>query len=322
VNILQRIAFDVTRKLLITLTGSGADRSKLMNNFHHKLSYRLHRKLSLFGLSGETRVTLTGLPGRTLRMRAEDGGVAHQFLVYGRYEPFESGLVMRMILPGMTVLNVGANIGYYTLLASIASGELGRVIAFEPSRENFELLCKNIADNHLRNVLARNAAVAEVKGILNLFLSSSNSGDHQIYSGQGETRTAQEVDAVTLDEFCLDEGLMPDVLIIDVQGAEFKVLQGLSNYLRADTRKPIVMLMEFGPRNLRQAGDSPEALLAFLNDLGLEMLVIDEAQKRLYRMTAGELLASTYGYAEKNLLVYDKREREPLLSRLAQSIPD
>ncbi len=255
-------------------------------------------------------------------MRAEDGGVAHQFLVYGRYEPFESGLVMRSILPGMTVLNVGANIGYYTLLASISAGDSGRVIAFEPSRDNFELLRKNIADNHLRNVLTRNEAVAEVKGVLKLFLSSSNSGDHQIYSGEGETRAAQEVEAVKLDEFCRDEGLAPDMLIIDVQGAEFKVLQGLANYLRSASRKPITMLMEFGPRNLRQAGDSPEALLDFLKGVGMEYLVIDEARKRLYRMTATDLLASTTGHAEKNLLVYDAGEKTALFSRLGQSIPD
>ncbi len=316
VNILQRIVFDVTRKLLITVTGTGADRSRAMNNFHHKLSFRLHRKLGLFGLHGETRVALKILPGNTLRMRAEDGGVAHQFLVYGKYEPFESGIVKRLITTGSTVFNIGANIGYYTLIASISADETGNVVAFEPAEQNFQLLRKNISDNHLRNVEARNEAVSDSEGKLKLFLSESNSGDHQIYTSH-DSRMAQEIDAITLDAFHEKSALSPEVLIIDVQGAELKVLRGFRKYLSLASRKPVAMLMEFGPRNLHEAGDSAEALLDFLSEMKLDFVVVDEAARRLRSMTREQLLASIEGPQEKNLLIFDASERTSLLERLA-----
>jgi FkbM family methyltransferase len=235
--------------------------------------------------------------------------------VYGKYEPFESNLVKRVVLPGMTVVNIGANIGYYTLIAAISAGETGKVISFEPSSENFALLRKNIADNFLRNVEPRNQAVSDERGMLKLFLSESNSGDHQIYAAEGDDRPAQEVEAVKLDDL-VAEGIAPDVLIIDVQGAELKVLRGFRDYLSSLDRKPIVMLMEFGPRNLWQSGDSPEALLEYLAEMKLGFVVIDEAGRCVTNMSEADLVSSTPGYSEKNLLIFDAAQKQVFLDWL------
>ena len=314
-NLLQRVAFDVSRKLLITLTGTGADRSRAMNDLHHKLSNRLHRKLGIFGLAGETRIALKNLPGKTLRMLAEDGGVAHQFLVYGKYEPFESALVMAAIVPGDTILNIGANLGYYTILAAAATGEEGRVVAFEPSATNAILLKKNIADNHFRNVTVREEAVSDREGSLKLYLSKTNSGDHQIYSSD-ESRQFQEVCTVRLDDVIRSTTLTPSLVIMDVQGAEAQVLRGFRTYLANRQRHPIAMFLEFGPRNLSNAGDSADALLDLLAEFNLRYVVIDERKRILRSLDKETLIGETTGHNEKNLLVFDAHYESEFLTRM------
>src|SRR5437879_3557062 len=108
--------FPVLRFLLVALTGRGYDRSPWLNNLHHKLAYRLHKLLPRFGITGLQRIPI--FSDRFMYVRAEDGGVAHQLIMYREYEPFESKLVREYLRPGMTVYNIGANLGYYALLAS------------------------------------------------------------------------------------------------------------------------------------------------------------------------------------------------------------
>ena len=306
--IFKRICFDLARKLLISVTGTGNDRSPRVNDLHHKLSYRLHKKLGWFGITGEVKLAVPGMLGYTLRMIAEDGGVAHQFLVYGRYEPFESSLVRELLKPGMTVYNVGANIGYYTLLASLSVGERGKVIAFEPSKTNYRLLQGNIEENRLRNVVAKNVAVSDSSEPIKLYLSGTNSGDHKIFANGAEVgRSFEEIPAVRLDDVVRNEGA-PDVIIMDVQGAEARVLRGLSKYATTQGRKPLILFTEFAPANLRQAGSSAEEYLQLLKTANLDIRLINEQKRQLVSITAEELISTTKGFQEKNLLCLDSRK--------------
>jgi FkbM family methyltransferase len=296
--------FDLTRKLLITLTGNGSDRGAWVNNLHHKLSYRLHKQLPKFGITGEVKIEIPGLPGHTLRMIAEDGGVAHQFLVYGSYETYESHLVDKFVKRGMTVYNVGGNIGYYAVRAGIAAGGEGRVYAFEPSTENFRLLQQNIEDNNLKHVRAINTAVADHTGMLRLYLSNTNSGDHQVFPAV-EERAFIEIPSVSLDEFVKEEPA-PDVIIMDVQGAEYSVLKGFGSYLSAPNRKPLILFMEFSPAHLRRAGHSPEELLNLIHQANLNVHVIDERRRTTLPISDEELIRITVGTEEKNLLCAER----------------
>ena len=237
-------------------------------------------------------------------MIAEDGGVAHQFLVYGCYEPYESHLVDQFVKRGVTVYNVGGNIGYYAVRAGIAAGSEGRVYAFEPSMENFRLLQQNIEDNNLMHVRAIHSAVAEQSGTLKLYLSSTNSGDHQVFPA-GEERAFTEIPSVSLDEFVKKEPA-PDVIIMDVQGAEYSVLKGFESYLSAPNRKPLVVFIEFSPAHLRRAGHSPEELLWLIHQANLNIHVIDERRRTTLPISDEDLIRTTVGTEERNLLCVDQ----------------
>src|SRR5437879_1405907 len=112
----MRIVFELLRRTLVMLTGRGYDRSPRLNTVHHKLSYRLHKLLPIFGISGIQKVPAPGMSRKFLYVHSGDGGVAHQLIMYRQYEPFESSLVRNYVKPEMTVYNIGANLGYYVLL--------------------------------------------------------------------------------------------------------------------------------------------------------------------------------------------------------------
>ncbi|MGH8164650.1 MAG: FkbM family methyltransferase, partial [Rhodanobacteraceae bacterium] len=118
--------------------------------------------------------------------------------IFRSYEPFETSLLTSELRPGMTVVDVGANIGYYTLLFSKLAGDKGRVYAFEPEPQNFALLERNLTRNHRANVTIFNEAASDQSGHSFLYLSTVNHGDHQAYPS-GESRRKVEMKMVRID---------------------------------------------------------------------------------------------------------------------------
>lgn len=289
--------FQFLRWLLVVVTGRGYDRSGWINTLHHKLAYRLHRKLSWFGISGIQRVPAPGMPGKYLYVPAEDGGVGHQLIMYREYEPFESSLVRKNIKPGMTVYNVGANIGYYSLLASECVGEHGSVLAFEPEPNNFELLKRNIRENRIVNVQLFPKAVGAEVGVAQLSISASNFGDHQLRHVAG--RNSVEVSVTTLDELT-HEHSEPDSIIMDVQGSELDVFRGAEKTLAMSRLK--IIFMEFWPQGLNERKENgAKELLHLLESNGFSFSIIDETNRALRAISPKELLHSVAGPSEVNL---------------------
>lgn len=282
------------------VTGRGYDRAGWMNNLHHKLSYRLHTWKPAFGLRGIRTVPAPGMPGKFLYVRAEDGGVAHQLIVYRQYEPFESSVVRTYLKPGMTVYNIGANIGYYVLLASESVGRRGTVYAFEPEPRNVELLKKNVAENNASNVKVCPSALGAERGTAMLSLSSTNSGDHRLTAIADREHVS--VPVTTIDDLIEAGYPKPDVIIMDVQGSELDVVRGSIELLKS--RSPLVIFTEFWPEGLneRHANGASE-LLEILGTSGFQFHRIDEKQKRISAVTAESLRSSVRGSTEVNLLV-------------------
>jgi tRNA G37 N-methylase Trm5 len=102
--------------------------------------------------------------------------------IYGVYEEYETDLIKKEIDRGDVVLDLGANIGYYTLLFAKKVGDEGRVYAFEPDPTNFSLLKKNVEINGYRNVVLIQKAVSNKNGKLKLYLNEDNKGDHRFYN--------------------------------------------------------------------------------------------------------------------------------------------
>ncbi len=195
-------------------------------------------------------------------------------LAMGAYERHESVFFRSLLQPGMTVVDVGANVGCYVALAAKGVGPSGTVIAFEPDPENFSFLQATIRLNNFSHVIAIDAAASDRIGQGSLFLAVDNKGDHQIYDS-GERRIVRPIRLVMLDSVLRERDIQRiDLVKIDVEGAEFSVLRGMTETMRLNPA--LQMIIEFWPYGLRNAHEDPVAFLQLLRSLGFVLSVIDE----------------------------------------------
>lgn len=207
-----------------------------------------------------------------------DQHVSRGIATEGLWEPYETQLVIQRLKPGDVFIDVGANIGYYSLIASTLVGASGSVISFEPDPANYHLLMKNLQVNNLSNVNAINAALSDVKGEGSLYLSTNNFGDHQIYDN-GDERKKSAIQLLNGSEVL--GGIDNITLVkIDTQGAEYHVLKGLLPILRKQPH-PLSLIVEFWPFGLRKAGASADKLLDLLSELDLPFSAIDHVGFKL-----------------------------------------
>ena len=121
-----------------------------------------------------------------------------------------------------TVVDIGANIGAFSILAAKDASN-GKVFAYEPDKENHDLLLENKALNNLNNLFVSNSAIARKKGYINLFISKLNDGAHSIYST--DSKNSVKVKSITLrDIFAMNNLRKIDYLKIDAEGAEYDIL--------------------------------------------------------------------------------------------------
>jgi FkbM family methyltransferase len=171
----------------------------------------------------------------------------------GTYEPEQTRRFLQSIRPGETVLDVGAHVGYYALLAARRVGASGTVVAFEPDPRNGGFLARHAAVNGCGNVRIERAAVAGQAGTARFAAGSGSGTGHLAAAG------ALEVPVVTLDGYCGEHGLAPAAIKIDVEGAELQVLRGGERTLAE--HRPRLFLSTHGP-------EVHAACLAHLRDRG------------------------------------------------------
>jgi|SRR5581483_6146158 FkbM family methyltransferase len=252
-----------------------------------------------------------------------DWTMTDQLFVLRTWERYETALFRAVVQPGMCVADIGAHIGYYTLLAAQAVGSKGRVLAFEAAPSNFELLQYNLARNRCaRIVTAENVAITDRARQLELYLSNHNTGDHRIFPSnayddqlfnEGKARTSVPIRGIALDEYLADHGIARvDVIKMDVQGAEWDALRGMRRTLE---QPHIIMFMEYWPHALALNGADPKALLRWLEDLELQLLLIDRDAEQLRRVDGKE-------FAEYALTLDPNLQIDLLATRAADKLFD
>ncbi len=237
-----------------------------------------------------TRLAVPGLdvPLDMLLHGSADLHVSASLRERGIWEPFETALMLAAVAAGDRVLDAGANIGYFTLLAAARVGAAGRVYAFEPEPRNYALLARNVALNGFeeRATLCE-AALADAAGEAQLYLSEDNLGDHQLQPDEA----GRQAVTVRLEQgsawFAGREDAL-DFVKVDTQGAEHSVITGLLPTLEA-SGPGLRILLELTPRSLRSAGTSGADLIDTLARLGLPFHIVDHLEHRLVPTSADAL---------------------------------
>jgi FkbM family methyltransferase len=186
----------------------------------------------------------------------------------GLYEVDDASWLRTVLKEGMTFVDVGANIGYYTALGASVVGKRGRVFAFEPDPFAFARLERFVKLNGLSQVECRPMALSNQEQKLTLFVPPKSYRNHNPSTSRYcNDMTAQEVSAGTLDRFAETSNVgCIDLLKIDVEGHELRVLQGGQRSIREGRIKRI--LCEFNEKMLALAGSSACQLYEWLSREG------------------------------------------------------
>jgi FkbM family methyltransferase len=231
-------------------------------------------------------LALVELPdGMRLYVRNEDA-VGAEMSRQGAYEPHVTREILRRLQPGSVFVDVGASVGYFTILAARAVGPEGRVIACEPGPQNQSVLLLNTVVNGLDNVRILPYAVSDAAAVLLYHHLGGGNGAISAFDGTPESVGTRElVQARRLDDILEGEPRV-DVVKIDVEGAEGRVLAGATQTLR---RHAPTLLFEFSPPGLQAvSGVSGEELLASLAALGYRFCVL--GSERSGMVSAAEVL--------------------------------
>lgn len=254
---------------------------------------------ALYQLLRPKEITCVEIEEIKLFVDPTDEAIGKLFLVHTRYEPVETDLIKSLLQSGNVFVDIGANIGYYSLVASRCVGASGKVYSFEPAPSNFSFLLKNIQENNSQNIIATMKAIAEKKGILQLFMDEHLSGGHQIFNSGMKTHSV-DVDTISLDEFFENEKTPIDLLKIDIEGAEMLALKGMRKTIASNPQMKIIT--EFYPVMIERCGFSPQQYLHELRGLGFSLSIIDEEKNAVHPAHDEEIFSIAQIDGTTNLL--------------------
>ncbi len=223
--------------------------------------------------------------GNKLYIDKWDDAISQELLQSKQWEKYETKVFRDNIKKGDIVVDIGAHIGYYTLIAAKSVGTKGKVYAFEPDKKNYTILLKNISSNGFKNIIPINKAITAKSGKLKLFINSKNTGDHRIYDSL-DNRNFVEIESVSLDDYFKNKSL--NFIKMDIQGSEVGALLGASLILK--NNKSIKLITEFWPGGLQLNGEHPKNLLTILKRNQFTLYDIDEAKERHTIIDEEELL--------------------------------
>lgn len=253
----------------------------------------MHRDLLYLG---DYRALTRTVFGHKMFVDTRDISIAPHLCLDGQWEPQITKVFLETLQEGMNVLEVGANIGYYTVLAATRIGKSGKIYSFEANPEIFEILLHNIAVNGLlERAELINKAVSNKSGTikfhtLNRLRGASNitGFSQEILNKYGDEVKVIEVEALSLDEYFNNKDVGIDVIKIDAEGSEALILKGMRKLLAHNPH--ITIISEFAPSFISATGEDPAQFLEEIMSLGFKLKVIGPGSE-LRETSVDELLA-------------------------------
>ncbi|HKF49237.1 MAG TPA: FkbM family methyltransferase [Terracidiphilus sp.] len=232
-------------------------------------NWRLVRRLAAHASGTWTEQRVTNSRGTVYELDLNDAHQRHVYYV-GVHEPIETLFLERTVQRGWTALDVGANMGYFTLLLSRLVGETGVVHSFEPTQRMSEKLQRHIELNRASNVRAHHLALSDTVTETRLIESPGDSLSNTRLAREDEPG-AESVSVSTLDKFVEESAIDHiDFIKIDIEGSEARFLRGAAKALK---RWRPTLLIEINPGMLAQFGSTREEVISMLQELDYELLV-------------------------------------------------
>jgi FkbM family methyltransferase len=299
----RRILMDTVRSIKRKIIDRGLGnkevikRIPIIGNVFRRFYYRMRQDipaLSLEAMSaistqlgreavylGDFKALTRTIWGQKIYVDTRDISLAPHILLDGYWEKWITIFFKEVIREGMTVVEVGANIGYYTLLAASQIGTKGKLFAFEANPEVFSILFKSIIVNgFLDRTTLINKAVTDKSQKLQFYRLKCHHGSSSIAEFKEEFLKTYhddvetiEVDAVSLDEYFADMDIKIDFMKIDCEGAEGLVFKGMNKLLEKNPNVKIIC--EFAPKLLSATGIQPREFLEKIKAQGFSLKVIN-----------------------------------------------
>lgn len=226
-----------------------------------------------------------------------DSDISRQIHNQGWYvdEKFDTEIFRKYLKSGMTLVDLGANVGFYTIFGRSIVGNKGRVFAFEPFPRNAELISASVKANAFANVTVVQSAVSNINGRTTLFLSPDASSEHSLldldfpHKRRRKIRRSIRIKSVRLDDYFMKNvsDTHVDFVKMDIEGSEFNALEGMQKIL-AENKKVIIMT-EFWPNGFRKDGRDPYEFLENLVRNGFEIQFIDSLEQKFYSVSPGDM---------------------------------
>jgi FkbM family methyltransferase len=206
------------------------------------------------------------------RILAQRGGAGALIFFQKSSDPDTASFLSAFLKPGMVFVDVGANIGEYTLRAARLVGPAGDVHAFEPSPASFTLLQANVAQNGYENVAAVRAALGDSNGTVSLRIEEDPSLNRLDLVSETQPVPCITVDSFRLDSYWAPQNRRIDLIKLDVEGAELLVLRGAERLPGMP-----VWFFEHSPENCACFGYDPSRILAIFRERGYDIWSWEES---------------------------------------------
>lgn len=273
----------------------------LKNKFLQKFNISIFTEkipLFLYKLLSSDGFLIKEVQGNKMILDLNDVGISKELLLKGVHEKNTTHQFKKEINEGMNILEIGANIGYYTLIAARIIKDNGHIYAFEPSPQNVRSLIANIYINGFENIVeVHREGIADKTSKLTFFLySKSNLCGFERRKTEGDIKQIGEimVDVTTVDQFLGNRKI--DYLRMDIEGFEWEAIKGMKKILGDKDNSPRGMYIEIHSALLQKKGHSAKEFINILTDYGYSV------RKSFYRGRSDISANSTDELLKHNLL--------------------
>ena len=196
----------------------------------------------------------------------------------------------KWIKKGDWVIDVGASLGYYTILLRDIIGEEGRVFAFEPEKTNFQILDSNMELNGFQNIILNKCAITDKIGEDTLYVMQG-AGSHVMYNEFREDSRQEKVKTDTLDNLFKNVHHKIAFIKMDIDGSEMRALKYAEQLIKRNPN--IKLLIEFAPARIIDSGYTPREFLDYINSLGFEIKAMFEDNPEVVKGTFDKLMKNS-----------------------------